>query len=175
MTGKGHTLVGIVSTIGLYHFTKNEVSNDLILISIGIITFILGSTAPDWMEIRKSNGGTVINHRTWTHWILPWITLFAISGSHSSIGLIDSNTFDFINLNISNIIDKNINFAIFCFSLGGLVHLITDLPNPMGIPVPTPYHRFSLKLWKSGKFEPAICFVFLGMNLIYADIVSLNF
>lgn len=170
MTGKGHTLVGLISTLGLYQFTKNEVSSELIYHAIGTVAFILGATAPDWMEFRKSSGGTLITHRTWTHWLLPWIAIFLITGSQEPINLI---SYDFLNeYNIG--LSEKLNFALFCFSLGGLLHLSVDIPNPMGIPILTPFHRFSLKLWKSGKYETAICFVFLGINLIYCDYIKLN-
>ena len=51
-------------------------------------------------------------------------------------------------------VNMNILAFFWGFGIGGLLHLLVDLPNPMGIPILTPTRRFSLKLWKSGKFEP---------------------
>lgn len=37
--------------------------------------------------------------------------------------------------------------------VGGISHLLVDLPNPSGIPVLTPFHRMSLNCWESGDRE----------------------
>jgi membrane-bound metal-dependent hydrolase YbcI (DUF457 family) len=39
------------------------------------------------------------------------------------------------------------------FSVGGLLHLAVDIPNPMGIPLWVPWKRVSLGLWRCGEYE----------------------
>lgn len=176
MTGKGHTYVGIVSTIGMFHFCREELSQSLILSILGAIFLVIGSTAPDYLEIRKSNGGTVIKHRTITHWLPIWLSLFFFSFAFLKpelFGFIDVEYLKNEYLNNSVLWDY-LFISIFGFACGGLLHLLTDLPNPMGIPILFPSLRFSLKLWKSGKYETQITIVFLILNLIYVDLISIN-
>ncbi len=149
MTGHGHTHTGIGISIAVYYGFYNYVTTNNMWISlISALIFIAGSTAPDWLEIRKKTGGTVINHRTITHWVPLWF-LLAYLGWQLKI------TDGFGSVYFENKLLLEILYSsVLSFSLGGILHLITDLPNPMGVPVPTWKIRFSLKLWKSGKFEP---------------------
>lgn len=164
MTGKGHTFVGLVTSIAVYKFSK-----DLGLTGyIAAILSIIGSTAPDWMEIRVKSGEgcrTLIKHRTITHWLPIWIGLFIFSYFY----ITKEYNFNFY-------INEYIIEALLGFSIGGLLHLLTDLPNPQGIPILTPFssNRFSLKLWKSGKYELLITNFFLILSLIYIDILKIN-
>ena len=77
-------------------------------------------------------------------------------------------------LGISDTVLWYIRSVLIGFSLGGLLHLLTDIPNPMGIPILTPTRRFSFKLWKSGKYEVAITFVLLLISLYYVGIIEFN-
>ncbi len=167
MTGKGHTWVSLVFSIATYKMgTQIGLTGiDPVLVSIGTI---LGGTAPDWMEIRKSNGGTVIRHRTITHWLPLWLCAFFFV-----LGILtkNSNLYDIWNFDI---ISSHFWAFLFGFSIGGLLHLLVDIPNPMGIPILTPNRRFSLKLWKSGKFEIPIVTAFLLFSLYYIDFLSIN-
>lgn len=167
MTGKGHTWVGIVCSIAAYKFSKDYNAIPL----IASIATILGATAPDWLEIRKKNGGTVIKHRTITHYLPIWLVLFFIP-----LGYLTGNSF--IEQNLPSVTNNIFTAAFFSFllgfSFGGLTHLLTDLPNPMGIPIIAPNVRFSLKLWKSGKFEPAITFFFLLIVMIYIGVLKID-
>jgi membrane-bound metal-dependent hydrolase YbcI (DUF457 family) len=177
MTGKGHTLVGLISSVGLYHFITTSTNGDTYVAILAGLAFIFGSTAPDWLELRSPKGGTFIKHRTWTHWLLPWMFLFSFSISQSGLHIdftSQSEYFDYIKDYINIDLNQYASSILLGFSLGGILHLLVDLPNPMGIPILTPFHRFSLKLWKSGKFEPAICFVALIVNLVYANFIVLN-
>lgn len=167
MTGKGHTWVGIVCSIAAYKFAKEH---DAIPFITAIST-ILGATAPDWLEIRKKGGGTVIRHRTITHYLPIWVTIFLLSLGYLSQNEFVANNLPSIPNNLFTI--GGLSFLL-GFSFGGLLHLLTDLPNPMGIPIIAPNVRFSLKLWKSGKYEPAITFFFLLLVLIYVGVLKIH-
>ena len=112
-----------------------------------LVTGIVGGTAPDWLEVAwwSRRHRLWITHRTWTHWGLAWIGLLAYS---------------YLTL-------KHHVWAplLFGFAAGGLMHLLADWPNPMGIPWIVGRH--SLKLWKSGNCD---CFV-VGPAWIAAVIV----
>lgn len=175
MTGKGHTLAGLICMIGAYKFSI-DLTNSATCGVVSSIFMAFGATAPDWMEIRKKSGGTVIVHRTWTHWLPLWILLLMFGCSQISqnpiLGMdtVTKPLFDYLNIGLNHIIAS----GIIGFSLGGLLHLLVDIPNPMGIPILTPYSRFSLKLWKSGKLEPLICFVLFLANLYYIDVIMFD-
>lgn len=163
MTGKGHTWVSLAFSIATYKIGL-QLGITPLLVSVATI---VGGTAPDWLEIRKKNGGTVIKHRTITHWLPLWLALFFFT-----YGLITKNE------NLYQLYDFNINeyllSFLFGFSIGGLLHLLVDIPNPMGIPILTPTRRFSLKLWKSGKFEVPIVTAFFIFSLYYIGVLNLN-
>ena len=42
----------------------------------------------------------------------------------------------------------------FGFASGGVMHLLADWPNPMG--VPWIFRRHSLSMWRSGNLEPVV-------------------
>lgn len=96
-----------------------------------------GGTAPDWMEISWWSSGSGrhswITHRTWTHWGIAWLGALGLSytlmPSYPSLAL------------------------LFGFCAGGVMHLLADYPNPMGIPWIFPTRRHSLKLWNSGRCD----------------------
>lgn len=171
MTGKGHFATGICLSFFTYKFSMNllGVESSYFLCLLSAIGTIVGSTAPDWLEIVKSNGARVIRHRTITHWLPLWIGLFYIFYSI----LTKDNKFIFvynINSNLNYIITMTSSFFL-GFTIGGLLHLLYDIPNPMGIPILTPYKRFSFKLWRSGKNEPGIIIVTLLFSLYYLEII----
>lgn len=163
MTGKGHTWVSLAFSIATYKIGL-QLGITPLLVSVATI---VGGTAPDWMEIRKKNGGTVIKHRTVTHWLPLWLALFFFT-----YGLITKNEtlYQFYDFNFNQYL---LSF-LFGFSIGGLLHLLVDIPNPMGIPILTPTRRFSLKLWKSGKFEVPIVTAFFIFSLYYIGVLNLN-
>lgn len=175
MTGVGHTHTGIGFSMAVFYGTYNYLAPESVPLSlVALLFFIFGSTAPDWLEIRKSTGGTVITHRTITHWVPLWLGLLFLAikineTSFFGVSFFEENVF-LLNL---------IHVSLFSFSLGAILHLITDFPNPMGVPFLTPKHRFSLKLWKSGKFEPQLIAMsyMIGYGWIGIDsgFISLNF
>lgn len=94
---------------------------------------LAGGTAPDWLEVAwwSKRRKLWITHRTWTHWGIAWLALLWFS--HARLG------------------DAFWAPALFGFCAGGVMHLLADWPNPMG--VPWIYGRHSLKLWKSGRCD----------------------
>lgn len=164
MTGKGHTQVGIAFSFSVAYLTYTTFTEGSILLSgLSMFFFIIGATAPDWLEIRKKNGSTVITHRTITHWFPIWIGLFFLA-----IQIKETNCFNLTR--DYPFVAESLYISISAFSVGALLHLITDLPNPLGIPLPTPYKRFSLNLWKSGNFEIPIIVCSYLINLGYIGI-----
>ena len=155
MTGKGHWGTGVALTFATYTFTESLGA----IAWLATICSVFGSTAPDWLEIR-SGGNTLIPHRTITHWIPLWLILF-----FWSVFSIDPNYFEFLSYFsfLDNYaLNETVRDCLLGFSIGGLLHLLFDLPNPMGVPFLTPFHRISLNLWKSGSMEKSIVvFVFI--------------
>lgn len=174
MTGFGHTHTGIGTSIAIYYGFYNYVTSQNMWISIiSAFVFIMGATAPDWLEMRKKDGGTRIAHRTITHWVPLWCLLVYFGFQ------LKSNTGFDIELFKNELVLEGVYSLIIAFGLGGLLHLLTDLPNPMGVPLLTWKHRVSLKLWKSGKMEPFlislsyVCsLLWIGMDIGF---IVLNF
>lgn len=132
MTKTGHQLTGLgaaLAAIGGMAFWFPSTN----FLSVGILTFF-GSTAPDWLEIPQGWTGTrrlsVIPHRTWTHWWPFWVaaTVWASgfwTGSAHPLWL--------------------------SFCVGAWWHLAMDLPNPMGLPVWSPFQRRSMNWWRGSE------------------------
>jgi membrane-bound metal-dependent hydrolase YbcI (DUF457 family) len=100
---------------------------------LALIAGISGGTAPDWLEVVwwSKRRRLWITHRTITHWGLAWIGLLIWS-------------YDSLNAHPA--------FAVlFGFACGGVMHLLADWPNPLG--VPWILGRHSLKWWTSGKCD----------------------
>lgn len=95
---------------------------------------VAGGTAPDWMEVAWWSRARRlwITHRTATHWGLAWFAALA---------------FSYASLHHS----RPYAAALFGFACGGLMHLLADWPNPLG--VPWIWKRHSLNLWKSGRCD----------------------
>ncbi|WP_300758384.1 metal-dependent hydrolase [Janthinobacterium sp.] len=103
---------------------------------LSVLAFLmgaLGGMAPDWMEVAwwARTHKLWITHRTWTHWGLAWIALLAYS---------------YLQL-------PHHAWAppLFGFAAGGIMHLLADWPNPLG--VPWIFRRHSLRWWKSGRHD----------------------
>lgn len=144
MTGNGHRLTGLgagffsaalVHTLG-FNYTAEIVA--------GIIAS-LSTTVPDWIEIptyRKGmRAGTIIPHRTITHWPPLWLGLIYIAFHY---------------------LEPLYAAALIGVSVGALAHILADAPNPMGIPWLLPNKRVSILggLWRSGEFEKTMVIVF---------------
>lgn len=101
--------------------------------ALALLAGVAGGTAPDWLERAwwSRRHRLWITHRTLTHWGLGWLAL--LGWAYSALGRLDWAALPF------------------GFAAGGLMHLLADWPNPMG--VPWIYRRHSLNLWKSGHCE----------------------
>jgi membrane-bound metal-dependent hydrolase YbcI (DUF457 family) len=102
--------------------------------ALSCLAGLAGGTAPDWLEVAwwTRSRRLWITHRTLTHWGLAWIALLIYA--YRSL---DAHTLAAP--------------AAFGFAVGGLMHLLADWPNPLG--VPWIYGRHSLNLWKSGRCD----------------------
>ncbi|WP_179400984.1 metal-dependent hydrolase [Burkholderia guangdongensis] len=94
---------------------------------------VAGGTAPDWLEVAWWSRARRlwITHRTVTHWGIGWIAMLAFAWhalAHRPSPLWAA--------------------PLLGFACGGIMHLLADWPNPLG--VPWIWRRHSLKLWKSG-------------------------
>lgn len=130
-----------------------------VLAMMTLMAGALGGTAPDWMEIAwwrgKNKRGAQrlwITHRTVTHWGIAWLALLYFS-------------------------HKNIGHAwwvcvAFGFAVGGIMHLLTDWPNPMG--VPWIYRRHSLGLWRSGHLETMVITLAWVLCAVLTDVLVFN-
>ena len=157
MTGKGHFSTGLTFSLSAFLFSK-----DVGAISwLSTIFCLFGVNAPDYLEIRIK-GDTFIPHRTITHWIPIWTGLFLYS-----IFSLNPNYFQFLSdFNLYQLGNVEAS-ALLGFSMGGLLHLLFDLPNPMGVPLLTPWHRVSLNLWNSGNREHFIIIFVMLFSLVY--------
>ena len=114
---------------------------------IAVITGILGGTAPDWLEVAfwTRRRKLWITHRTATHWGIGWLGLlwwsYATLQSHVWAA------------------------AVLGFAAGGVMHLLTDTPNPRGIP--WVYKHRSLNLWASGQCD----FIVVGLAWVSAALL----
>lgn len=95
-----------------------------------------GGTAPDWLEVAwwTKKRSLWITHRTLTHWGIGWVTLLIYS-----------------YLSLGNAYWAPVAFG---FAAGGIMHLLADWPNPLGIP--WILGRHSLNFWKSGKCDMVV-------------------
>jgi hypothetical protein len=117
--------------------------------ALGLCAGVFGGTAPDWLEVawwsRKRR--LWITHRTLTHWGIGWIALLA--GSYHFLG-------------------RDPLAALgFGFACGGLMHLLADWPNPLG--VPWIISRHSLNWWNSGRCDVLIVGAAWGAALLFVD------
>ena len=167
MTGKGHTLCGIVS--GIAPASAAYIAGGFIPAITAWVFTIVGSTAPDWLEFpkevkKKINGKTTtvlvrrIPHRTITHTIALWVLMMcffyiSLAGTHA--------------MGVPQLLPI-ISAIGLGFSYGGVVHLFGDLPNKQRIPIFTRYDGIALGLWKSGDFEKTVIVICGVLSLYFA-------
>ncbi|MGR5557814.1 metal-dependent hydrolase [Vibrio fortis] len=172
MTGKGHTLCGIFGGIAPAAIAYESTSS-IVPALFAYAACVIGSTAPDWMEIplskkqtNKDGTGeitvqkTLIPHRTWTHIICVWFALCV--GAYGGLG-----NESWFNLSI-DLGPTNTSFLL-GFTYGGLLHLFGDLPNKQKIPIFTPWDGIALNLWKSGRFEKTLVGLVVLMSGIWTN------
>lgn len=117
----------------------------------GMVAFVgavFGGTAPDWLENAwwSRRRKLWITHRTLTHWGLGWIALLA---------------YCYLALGTAWWAPPGFGFAA-----GGIMHLLADWPNPLGVPWIA--RRHSLNLWNSGHCD----LIVIGGAWLAAALVS---
>lgn len=186
MTGHGHVRTGIV--FGILPAVITFLSFDAQLAAISYALCVVFSTAPDWLEIQRSEERmvrkegknvvqvihyTVIPHRTITHIVAVWLAMAAIA----------INSILTITLPLEQYMMQLSPLVASCAlgaSCGGLIHLLWDIPNKKPIPMFTLWDRVGLNLWKSGKFESEIVmatfFITIALTgyVLHAFFIDLN-
>ncbi|MQQ99701.1 metal-dependent hydrolase [Glaciimonas soli] len=121
-----------------------------------ILAFLMGYAgggAPDWLELSWWSSGrgrhSWISHRTVTHWGIAWIALLVTS---------------YYKLRHSPVMALPFGFAA-----GGIMHLLADWPNPLGVPWLWVSKRHSLNWWKSGRADWIIMGAAWMVALVMAD------
>lgn len=153
MTGRGHrwTCVGaaffaaaLARLLGLPELVAGAVAT-------------VAVTMPDWAEIPYYRcgvrAGSLIKHRTITHW--PWLWLALGIWGVQEGGLLGA--------------------AMLGTAAGCLTHILGDAPNPMGIPwlLPTKRMRLGKKgWWPSGAHEPFMALSFATAGFVLWRLVS---
>lgn len=151
MTGKGHRLTGVgagffaaafVHVLG-YNYTAEIIAG---------LAAASSTTVPDWIEIptykKGVRTGTLIPHRTITHWPILWLGLMYVAFHY---------------------LEPYPAAIALGVCIGALAHILADAPNPMGIPMLWPHKRVSIfgGLWRSGEFEKSMTFVFTVVGLMF--------
>lgn len=134
MTGKGHRWTGIGAAFFAAAGARWLGLPEIVAAAVAVFS----TTIPDWIEIPfYRNGqrvGSLITHRTITHWPWLWLGLIAWAGYTGGwIGAVALGA-----------------------SVGALSHILGDAPNPMGIPWIIPHKRLRIGkkgLWRSGQHE----------------------
>ena len=117
----------------------------------GFVAALPGATAPDWMEVAwwSKSRRLWITHRSWTHWGVIWIGL--LLWSYHALGT------------------HALAAPAFGFACGGVMHLLADWPNPLGVPWLA--RRHSLNWWKSGRCDLIIvAAAWLGAFVVFDDV-----
>ena len=111
-----------------------------------------GSTAPDWLENAWWSPGSQrrlwIAHRSWTHWGVAWLALLIVS--------------------YRSLAQTPLAAPVFGFAVGGIMHLLADWPNPLGVPWLLT-RRHSLQWWKSGRCDYLIIVTAWACAWLIAD------
>lgn len=148
MTGKGHRATGLGAALIAASIAKVF---DMPEIPAALVASV-SCTVPDWVEIPIYKGGrragSVIPHRTITHWPALWIGL--IVWAITSVGGLSGS-------------------MMLGVCIGAITHILGDAPNPMGIPWFLPFHRNRIGkkgLWRSGEHEALMVFGYAFIGLL---------
>jgi hypothetical protein len=130
-SNKAHHATGFAAGIIAAALVGAVTQGDLLRCGLAFVAAVAGGTAPDWLEVAwwRRKHRLWVTHRTVTHWGIGWLVLLALSwhwlGRHPG--------------------------AAFGFGFGGVMHLLADWPNPLGVPWIASRH--SLNLWTSGRCD----------------------
>lgn len=152
MTGAGHYQSGVAASMFPFAVCY-KYQLPLIAYLVMFIACLLGVTAPDYLEIRRSkrvNYGlfgrktktitrTMLTHRGITHTISLWLIA----------------TWWFYTQAIQpQVFWPMIGFSFgFAYCYGAVIHLLGDFPNKQGIPFLPFGRKYCLNWWKSSKYE----------------------
>lgn len=148
MTGKGHRWTGVGAAFFAATVAHLTHLSELVAAAMAMASV----TMPDWAEFPfYRNGvrsGSLIAHRTLTHW--PGLWMFTFGWGLHEQGFIGA--------------------ILVGISCGAMTHILGDAPNPMGVPWFLPNRRVKLGKrgwWRSGEHEPflALCFGAAGFVL----------
>jgi len=137
---------GVAAAVWVTHHGASGPYHILALATL--IAGYVGGTAPDsleWVPFRK--GQRWCAHRTVTHWAPVWILGFYGSIAQLGQGWWWSPLLGFFG--------------------AGLLHLVCDWPNPMGIPLL--WSRHSLNLWRSGRADSVVVTLCWVAALCFSD------
>lgn len=145
MTGSGHRWTGIGAAFVAAAVAKVCGMPELVAAMVAAAT----TTMPDWIEFPfYFNGvrrGSLIPHRTITHWPLLWLGLiWYATRTQGLIGAMELGS-----------------------AIGALTHILGDAPNPMGIPWLLPHKRLRIGRkgwWRSGEHEPFMVLTFAAVG-----------
>ena len=150
MTGRGHRLTGLGAAFMAAAVARLSGMTEISELAAALVA-ASSTTMPDWIEIPYYRGGTragsLIPHRTITHWPALWFLLIAWGVRDASI----------------------IGAVVIGAAIGSLVHILGDAPNPMGIPWLLPHKRlrFGKKgWWRSGQHEFLMILFFAAVGFI---------
>ena len=153
MTGRGHRWTSVGAAFFAAALARLTHSHEIVAAALATVSV----TMPDWIEIPYyRNGvraGSIIQHRTITHWPLLWLILAAYGASQGGLS----------------------GAAMIGTATGCLTHILADAPNPMGIPWLLPYQRLRLGKkgwWRSGEHEPFLAIVFGTMGFVVWRLVE---
>lgn len=147
MTGKGHRWTSVGAAFLAAAAARLLGLPEIVAAAIATVSV----TMPDWAEIPfYKNGlrtGSLIAHRTLTHWPIVWLLTIGV-GVHEG-GLVGA--------------------SLLGMSVGCLVHILGDAPNPMGIPWLLPNQRIRIGKkgwWRSGEHEPFMALTFATIGFV---------
>lgn len=134
MTGRGHRWTGVGAAFLAAAAAHLAHLPELFAAAVAAAS----TTMPDWIELpvyrNGARTGSLIPHRTLTHWPPLWAGL-AAWGVHDG-GLLGA--------------------VAVGAAIGSFTHILGDAPNPMGIPWCWPTRRLRIGkkgLWRSGQHE----------------------
>lgn len=160
MTGRGHRWTGVGAAL-----IAAAVARALNMPELVAAAVAAGSTTmPDWIELpfyrrdkltgARKRTGSLIPHRTITHWPPLWFGLIYWAAGEGGL----------------------IGACALGAAIGSLTHILGDAPNPMGIPWLLPNQRLKLGKkgwWRSGEHEIMMSLTYATLGFVVWQVVSM--
>jgi len=134
MKGYGHHITGAITGITIALVAARYFEAPSIAAAAAVVGGWVGGTLPDKLEGPAKC--RLLPHRTITHWLPLWVVILVACW------------FPPINT-----LPEILRMLMYGLVGGAITHILTDWPNPQGIPIKTPFQRHSLNLWRSGENE----------------------